>query len=169
VSEPSVSGPSVSEAPTPLVAVRVLQIPVAIWARTQEQIDELLREFTLIAARLRELPEPAGVPLRLLELVEQLTAQFGGLNIDQENRLAEAAAEGVAALDLTYQVPLEAGEAARWLRDVLDESDAYCEAGKHLLTLAASPELRRFRCWFLDEFTNQLAGAAPTAFPYYPG
>ena len=158
-----------SEPPCPMVAVRVLQIPVAIWARTQEQIDELLREFTLIAARLRELPEPEGVPLRLLELVEQLTAQFGGLNIDQENRLAEAAAEGVAELDLVYRMPPEAGEGAKWLRDVLDESDAYCEAGEHLLTLAAPPELRRFRCWFLDEFINQIGGAAPTAFPDYRG
>jgi hypothetical protein len=158
-----------SNEPVTLEAVRVLQIPVAIWARAQEQIDELLREFTLIAARLRELPEPAGVPLRLLELVEQLTAQFGGLNIDQENQLSEAAAEGVAELDLVYQVPPAAADGAKWLRDVLDESDAYCEAGEHLLTLAASPELRRFRCWFLDEFINQLHGADPTPFPDYEG
>jgi hypothetical protein len=154
-----------SDGPAPLVAVPILRIPVPIWARTQEHIDELLREFTLIAAQLREHPEPAGVPLRLVELVGQLTATYGGLNTDQENRLADAAAQGLAEIDLVYRVPRGAAEASRGLQAALDEADAYCRAGEHLLTLAAPPELERFRRWFLDEFTNQLHGAAPTPYP----
>jgi hypothetical protein len=150
-----------------MVAVAILGIPVAIWARTQEHIDELLREFTLIAAQLREDPEPAGVPQRLLELVEQLAAQYGGLNTDQEHRLADAAQQGLVEIDLVYQVPPQAAEASRWLLEILDEADAYCLAGEHLLTLATPPEMKQFRRWFLYEFIRQLGGAAPTRFSAY--
>ncbi len=152
-----------------LVAVEVRQIPVPIWARTQEHIDELLREFTFIAAQLHERPEESQVPVRLVKLVEELTEQYGGLNTDQENRLADAAEAGVAEIDLTYRIPAEAATASRRLVEMLDEADAYCQAGVHLLTLASPPDLVRFRSWFLEEFINQVAGAPPTPYPEYQG
>jgi hypothetical protein len=149
-----------------LVDVQILRIPVPIWAHTQEHIDELLREFTLIAARLKE-SGSVEVPVRLLALIEEVTQEYGGLNTDQENRLAEAASAGVAEIDLVYQIPRAGAVASMRLRDILDEADAYCQAGTHLLTLATPPELVRFRCWFLDEFINQLDGHAPTPYPDY--
>src|ERR1700722_5710195 len=77
---------------TQLIEVSILRIPVAIWSQTQQHLDEVLREFTLMAAQLRESPEKAqDVPVRLIQLVEELTENFGGLNTDQENRLAAAA------------------------------------------------------------------------------
>lgn len=154
---------------TRLVDVPLLCIPVPLWARTQEHTDELVREFTLIAAQLRQQPEPPGVPLRLVGLVEALTAEYSGLNTDRENRLADAASRGVAEIDLIYRVPPQAADASRRLQESLDEADAYCAAGEHLLTLATPAELRRFRRWFLDEFINQLDGAAPTPYPDYQG
>ncbi|MDQ1357304.1 MAG: hypothetical protein QOF20_688 [Acidimicrobiaceae bacterium] len=157
-------------APLPeLVAVPVLRIPVAIWARTQEHIDELLREFTLIAAQLRDRPGGADVPVRLIQLVQDLTEDYGGLNTDQEDRLAKAADAGLAEIDLVYQIPREAAVACRHLQEMLDEADAYCLDGEHLLTLATPMELNRFRRWFLEEFVRQLDGAAPTPWPDYQG
>lgn len=156
-----------SDADSPLVSVPILRIPVPLWARTQEHIDELLREFTLIAAQLRDHRDRLGVPFRLVELVRELTADYGGLNIDRENLLADAAARGVAEIDLVYQLPPQAAEASRRLQDILDEADEYCRAGAHLLTLATPPDMTRFRRWFLDEFVNQLSGAPPTPYPEY--
>lgn len=156
--------------PAPVLSeVTVLRIPVSIWARTQEHIDELVREFTLIAAQQHEQVPSHEVPVRLLQLVEELTGRYGGLNIDQENRLAHAAQTGTREIDLVYSIPPEAGEAARRLQDLLDDADTYCRAGTHLLTLASPPELARFRHWFLDEFINQLGGRPPTPFPHYTG
>ncbi len=152
-----------------LVAVPVLGIPVPIWARTQEHIDELLREFTLIAAQLRDRPSAADVPVRLIQLIKELTDDYGDLNTDQEDRLAKAAEAGITEIDLIYQVPREAVVACRRLQEMLDEADAYCLDGAHLLTLATPMELNRFRRWFLDEFIRQLEGAAPTPWPDYPG
>ena len=154
---------------TELIAVPVLQIPVAIWARSQEHIDELLREFTLISAQLRQQPGPSEVPVRLTQLIEELVQQYGGLNTDQENRLAEAAASGRNEIDLLYHVPPQAAEASQRLLDILEEADAYCRAGTHLLTLATPPELDRFIRWFLGEFVAQLSGCAPTPYPEFRG
>jgi len=158
-----------SDAAAALIEVEVRQIPVPLWARTQEHIDELLREFTLIAARLREQSGPLEVPVRLVQLVEELTQQYGGLNTDQENRLAAAAASGEQEIDLVYRIPPQAGEATRHLQVILDEADIYCRAGTHLLTLATPADMTRFRRWFLEEFINQLGGAEPVPYPEYVG
>jgi len=164
--------PAATGAPSPagaeVIDVPIFGIPVAIWSRTQEHIDELLREFTLMAAQLRDRPdESLDVPVRLVELVKELTQNYGGLNTDQENRLSCAAEAGVEEIDLVYRVPREAASAVVRLQIALDEADAYCRAGQHLLTLATPPELTRFRRWMLEEFTNQLEGAAPTPYPEY--
>jgi hypothetical protein len=152
-----------------LVAVPILRIPVPIWAETQEHIDELLREFTLIAAQLHDRPGATDVPLRLIQLVHELTEDYGGLNTDQEDRLAKAADAGLTEIDLVYQIPREARVACVRLQEVLDQADAYCLDGAHLLTLATPEDLKQFRRWFLDEFIRQLDGAAPTPWPDYQG
>jgi hypothetical protein len=151
----------------PLADIHLLQIPIPIWAKTQEHIDELLREFTLIAAQRSDDREPPDVPVRLMALIDELTNQYGGLNTDQENRLAQAAEMGVVQMDLTYHVPYDAAEACRRLETILGQADAYCRAGTHLLTLATPPELATFLHWFLEEFVHQLDGKEPTPFPDY--
>ncbi|HWC34003.1 MAG TPA: hypothetical protein VG650_04155 [Mycobacteriales bacterium] len=150
----------------PIVEVRLLQLPVQVWARTQAHTDELLREFLLVAQQLRHEESAAGsVPRRLIHLVEELSGSYGSFSEDQEARLFDAAAAGEVTLDLTYQVPALAGEAARHLGDMLNEADEYCRSGEHLLTLETPAELVRFREWFLEEFRRQIAGEPPTPWP----
>ena len=52
------------------------------------------------------------VPVRLTELVDALASQFGGLTTAQELRLEAAIADGLDEIDLTYQLPVEAGAAS---------------------------------------------------------
>jgi hypothetical protein len=153
----------------PIVEVRLLQLPVQVWSQTQQHTDELLREFVLLAEQLRH--EPAAVqsvPLRLTQLVEELSGSYGSFSEEQEARLFEAAAAGETAIDLTYQVPAAAGAAARHLGDMLNEADEYCRSGD-LLTLETPTDLVRFREWFLEEFRRQTAGEQPTPWPAYSG
>ncbi|HVT64302.1 MAG TPA: hypothetical protein VHD81_04050 [Mycobacteriales bacterium] len=146
----------------PIVEVHLLQLPVQVWARTQQHTDELLREFVLIAQQFRqEEAAAAPVPLRLTQLVEELSGSYGSFSEEQEARLFEAAAAGEVAIDLTYQVPAGAAPAARHLGDMLNEADEYCRSGEHLLTLETPAELVRFREWFLEEFRRQVAGEPP--------
>jgi hypothetical protein len=160
-----VSDPS---APGELHEVHLIGVPVAVWAKTQEHIDELIREFTLLAASLRQAGAHQEVPVRLTELVAVLSARYSGLTAEQEARLNDAAARGVAEIDLVFRVPAQVAEAGAHLGALLDEADEYCRDGEHLLTLATPPELVRFRNWYLDSFTDQLAGKPPTAWADYP-
>lgn len=144
--------------------VRILGLPVALWAKTQDSSDELIREFTLIA--LGDAPGERALPQRLMALLQQLTASYGHLGEGQTEVLQRAALEGVETLDeLIYEMPASAASAATTLGRMLDECDEYCQAGDHLLTLAAEPDVRAFRWWFLDEVSAQLQGAPPTPWP----
>jgi hypothetical protein len=148
--------------------VRLLQLPVQLWAASQEHSDELLRD-ALMTAGLEERDDKAlAVPVRLLRLVEQLTASFAGSSDEQEARLFAAAARGDEVLDVVeFALPEAAGLACVQLERLLDEADDYCRAGDHLLTLSTPEELRAFRSWYLAQVREQLAGAPPVPWPDY--
>ena len=104
--------------------------------------------------------------MRLLRLVEQLTASFAGSSDEQEARLFAAAARGDEVMDvLEFALPEAAGPACVQLEQLLDEADDYCRAGHHLLTLATPDEIRLFRSWYLGQVREQLAGVPPVPWP----
>ena len=153
--------------PMDIVDIQVLQLPVRVWSRSQEQHDALMREFALMSVPMEPGEKERHLPTRLMELIEQLNSDFEGVSTEQEQSLEAAAAAGVETLDLVYQVPAAAASASRALGEMLDEADEYCRQGKHLLTLAADEELVRFRWWFLDQFIHQADGKPPVAWPDY--
>ena len=147
-----------------LVEVRLLRLPLEVWQRTQEHVDGLLREFALIA---HDDEATVATPRRLLALVQELTAGFGGFSEAQVVAMVDALERGETEIDLRYAVPPAAAGAAQQLGDMLDEADEYCRRGDHLLTLATPEEELRFRRWFISEFVDQLGGAPPTPWPDY--
>jgi hypothetical protein len=147
-----------------LVEVRLLQLPLLVWQRTQEHVDGLLREFALIVHDTGGRLSPPG---RLLALVEELSAGYGSFSEEQQREMEQSLQQGRTEIDLTYQVPPAAAGAARQLGDMLDEADEYCRGGAHLLTLATPAEELLFRHWFIDEFVDQLGGAPPRPWPEY--
>ncbi len=152
-----------------LTEVHLLELPVALWSKTQQHSEELFREFALAAAGARE-DQQHQVPVRLTALIAALTADFGGVSTEQEQELFRAAQEGQAVIaDLVFQVPAGAGAASRTLGDMLDEADDYCRRGEHLLTLSAPEDVVRFRRWYLLEFIRQADGQPPVAWPRYDG
>lgn len=152
-----------------LRTVRLLQLPVQVWAASQEHHDELLREFALMTVGHTDGdPVSAPVPLRLLRLVDDLTRRFAGTSDEQRERLFAAAAQGVRYVDeLEYHLPPAAGPACVQLAHMLDEADEYCRDGEHLLTLATPDEVRLFRDWYLGDIARQLEGAPPEPWPDY--
>lgn len=141
--------------------VRLLQLPVRVWAQAQEHTEALLREFALITT---SAGSPAhDVPRQLLELIAHLDARYAGLS--KESELRDAAEAGLLVLDQVYEVPAEVVPAVQELDDMLDQADAYCAEGAHLLTLASSDEVVRFRKWFLAQFVDQIGGRPAVAWP----
>lgn len=150
-----------------LLTVRLLELPVQVWAASQEHHDELLREFALMTAgRDEPADEAPPVPVRLLRLVEQLTTSYASSSDEQQARLFAAAArgEGVAGV-VEYVLPQAAGPACAELGRLLDEADDFCRAGQHLLTLATPEHLRVFRSWYLGEISSQLDGGVAESWP----
>lgn len=154
---------------TAMARIEVLELPVELWRRTQEHSDELIREFMLIATEEREDQERHEVPQQLLTVIDELTQRYAGFGEENEARLAAAAERGVASIDLVYDLPVDVGNDVRRLGDVLDQADEFCRRGEHLLTLATPPDQVRFRRWFLDEMSRQIAGHSATPWPAYTG
>ena len=147
-----------------LVEVRLLRLPVEVQRRASEHIDGLQREFDLIRRRDTSRDD---VPNRLLALIGELDAAFGGLNPQADEDLQRALDERQAEIDLVYRLPREAAAAAARLGELLDEADDYCRRGDVLLTLATPDESLRYRRWFLSQFIDQVAGADPVPWPEY--
>ena len=159
-----------TEPTSDLYQVRVLQLPVRIWSRSQEQHDALMREFALMAVPSDEGERERHVPTRLAQLIDTLTSDFEGVATVQEQQMFDAAAAGQDVIDeLVYTLPRAAVPASKALGDMLDEADEYCRQGKHLLTLAADDELVRFRRWYLSQFIDQAEGKPPVPWPDYSG
>lgn len=143
-----------------LVDVRILGVPLELWARAQEHIDGLLREFTLLVSGAGTGLSPP-VPARLLALVDKLERDYAAMTSEQEQQLIAASAAGTQAIDLTYRVPAHAADDAAALQSALSAADEFCRSGEHLLTVVTPPDALAFRQWYLGEFIRQIAGEPP--------
>jgi hypothetical protein len=152
-----------------LVTVVMRGLPVALHARASEHGQELQREFTLLHLQLEQQAAAGSpvraaerdVPRRLIELVDVLQGRYAGYTTEQEDQLEAAVEQGLESIDLTFQVPPDAAAASVDLAAILDEADAYCREGRHLLTLATPPEALAYRQWYLQQFIDQIAGRPP--------
>jgi hypothetical protein len=155
----------VSGAPSDdICEIRIIGFPVDIQARAQEHLDDLLREFMLIAAGNEQDPT-THVPRQLLDLIDEIRRDYAGATSEQEAELAEARDSGLQSVDLVYRVPPAVAKAAIRLGEALDAADLYCLEGKHLLTLTTPAEALELRRWYFSEFIGQVSGAAPTPWP----
>lgn len=151
----------------PMLAVHLLNLPIPLMARAQEQAADLTRELTLIGESMRQRGDHAGLPARLVALVEHLSTPYASFTVAQEDELADAVRRKMPSLDLTYTVPRSAAEAAQALEQILDEADDYCRQGQHLLTLATPDDLVTYRRWYLGQFVTQAAGEPAVSWPEY--
>ena len=145
-----------------LVEVRIIGLPPLLARQARQHFDELSREFLHLANSDEDLRH--DVPSRLLALSEDVRARFAGFGDANAELMEEAASRGEGSIDMTYRLPEAAGPAAAELDALLDEVDEYCEAGEYLLTLKTPPDALAYRKWFLRQFADQVAGAAPTSF-----
>jgi hypothetical protein len=142
--------------------VRLLGFPLALYARSQEHHEELMREFQLLAL---DAGSAQSVPQRLILLIDELIANYSGFT-DSTNAERDAAADrGDESVDLAYVVPHSVAEACVRLDAMLVEADDFCRRGERLLTLAAPPDAAALRHWQLAEFPSQLAGNEPVPWP----
>ncbi|HSJ28809.1 MAG TPA: hypothetical protein VLB67_11405 [Acidimicrobiia bacterium] len=141
---------------TRLHPVALRNIPVDAWNDSRRWMEELLREFTVIASS----DSGAGVPRALLAFVEETTARFSHLNQDTNLELEAAQAAGRSHIDLTLQLPEEARTAALELWNHILRAAEFCREGDLLIT-APTERMWAFLRWYLHQVADQLAGGGP--------
>lgn len=141
------------------LTVRLLGMPVQVFAHYRIWYDELRRELRLLALN-------HGSDYPLAQELSEITLQ-----VEQERRQARgtdrldaAIARGDDRVDLVYQVPPSAGTTMGRLQTLLEQVDVFCRE-QRLLTLEPGPQQIALRSWYLGEFTRQTAGEAPTPWP----
>jgi anti-sigma regulatory factor (Ser/Thr protein kinase) len=141
------------------LTVRLLGMPVQVFAHYRSWYDELRRELRLLALN-HGSDYPLAQELSEITLqVEQERRQARGID-----RLDAAIARGDDRVDLVYQVPPSAGTTMGRLQTLLEQVDVFCRE-QRLLTLEPGPQQIALRSWYLGEFTRQTAGEAPTPWP----
>ncbi len=142
--------------------VEVHGVPISQFHAFQVHYRELRREVRLLA-----LAHESDYPL-----AKTLSDLFGSLDRDlregiRNEDIESAQASGKAATDLRVNMPRTTAESIGRFLELLDLADAFCRE-ERLLSLARTPEQRRFQQWFLGEFVRQVRGEAPLAWPDAP-
>jgi anti-anti-sigma factor len=140
-----------------MVTVRLIGLRPDFYRSTGEHYEAARREMSLIAA---DEAERRGVPARFGTMFDELNDRWGSFTMAPGEELAAAARAGAATVDINYEVPESMLADCRRFYAVLDEVDAFCRAGRHLLTVPNSNG-EIFRRWFLGEFIRQLEGGEP--------
>ena len=136
--------------------VLLLGCPVDLGLRQDEHLDDLIRELRLLDTGSGDLRSQQVAR----ELRELLAGPAHARHLGRRTAL-EAAAAGLAVVDIDMVAPREAGEAVLRMQELVTEADRLCER-EQLLTLASSPELRELRAWMTHEVSGQLReGATP--------
>lgn len=148
-----------------VVEVRILRIPVDLYLETEQHNDAVMRELALIAQSVGAPSEGRAVHRRLLELGGEVRAAFATSVPQIRVQVDEAIRRGSATVDLCLAVPSPGWQAFLRLAEQLDEADRFCEDGD-LVTLVASPAVRRFRHWYAGQVASQVAGGPPQAWPW---
>ncbi len=153
---------------TPELRTVVLrQYPVRLGVAAKQHNDELVREFTIIAAGLTDRTAQDALPSRLTAVMDVIRRQYGAPLEERDARLFAALDAGVEEIDVEQKLPPAAAGAAQALGAILDEADEFCRQGRHLLTLETPPDVLQYRRWYLSEVVTQLEGGAATPWPVF--
>ena len=145
--------------PEARMTVRLLGMPVDVFAHYRIWYDELRRELRLLALT-HGSDYPVASELSELTLrVEQERRQARG--VDQ---LDVALSSGRDRVDLSYDVPVSAPATMTRLRELLEQVDEFCHE-QRMLTLAPNPQQVALRTWYLGEFERQARGESPVPWP----
>ena len=145
--------------PATHVHVEVREVPLRTLHASQTQWSELRREVRLLS-----LAHEDDYPLAksLSELFADLDRILReGIHSDS---IESALASGEATTDLRVDVPKASAETIEQFLDLLDLADEFCQK-QRLLSLARTPEQRRFQRWLFGEFVRQQRGEAPRPWP----
>lgn len=136
---------------------RLLHVPVLDYVAFQNHFRELRREVRLLTlAHESDYPLAKDLSRVFDTLGRPLTLGIGSAQI------AAAAVAGQTSADIEVTMSRSTAGDLESFVELLDLTDAFCRE-ERMLSLARSPEQRRFQNWFLGEFVRQSTGQEPRA------
>jgi serine phosphatase RsbU (regulator of sigma subunit)/anti-sigma regulatory factor (Ser/Thr protein kinase) len=141
-------------------------VPTDLLLAAKSHVDNLVREFTLVASGARAGTTSEVVP-HLGALIDAVAHRFARPRDSIKRQALAAAAAGKTHTRLHLELDAESAVAARDYLDALDAVDAYCRAGR-LLTLETPPRHRVFRHWYVEELIDQVTALAAGRTPPPP-
>lgn len=134
--------------------------PVRLGALESEHVDEVVREFQLIALSRPGQSDHRGQ--RLLALVAQLAVGYAVDRAGPDLLRDQALAQGRPTVDLVFAAGPESRSRVQAWTAMWQEVETYCRTDD-LLALAAPNEVVALREWVLAQFLTQLDGQDPRA------
>jgi hypothetical protein len=141
------------------VHVEVREVPLRTLHASQTQWSELRREVRLLS-----LAHEGDYPLA--ESLSQLFADIDRILREgiHSDAIESALASGEATTDLRVDLPRTSAETIEQFVELLDLADEFCQK-QRLLSLARTPEQRRFQRWLFGELVRQQRGEPPRPWP----
>jgi anti-sigma regulatory factor (Ser/Thr protein kinase) len=140
-----------------LMEIELHGVPLRNFFGFQMHYRELRREVRLLAlAHEDKYPLARSLSDLFGSLDRQLSEGIGAYQIDAALRTRKN------TTDLRVAIASDGASTVGRFLDLLDLADEFCRE-QRLLSLARSPEQRRFQRWFLGEFVRQQDGHAPLA------
>ena len=141
--------------PVPRYTVRLPGVPTEVLLAAKTHIDNVVRELSLLRSAGTH---PGDMSASATRLIEAVTSDFADARTEIKRQALEAAAQGLAVVDLELHLPTQAADAGERYLAALDEADRYARSA-HLLTLAPPASHRVFRHWYVRSVVNQLRAA----------
>jgi PAS domain S-box-containing protein len=132
-------------------------VPTDLLLDAKAHVDSVVRELTLSESGSRS-GVSGTLPRHLAELVHDVVTEFAEARQAIKRQAIAAAGRGQARTTLTLTLRGDAAAAGERYLAALEEADTYARSSR-LLTLAAPPQHRAFRRWYVTSLVDGLRRA----------
>jgi hypothetical protein len=143
--------------PDPAYRIDLGTVSTQLLLAAKSHMDNVARELALL--REGEASSGVALPPAVAALVQTVTVDFAEARNEIKRQAAAAAVRGDPVTNLVLHLSPQAADAGERYLAALDQADRYARAA-HLLTLAAPPEHRLFRLWYVQAVVVQLRACA---------
>jgi hypothetical protein len=138
---------------------RLADVPAALFIESQNHQHDLIRELALIDIGARSAATDPSLPRQVTRLIDDILTEYADVRSETRDQALSAMARGDEVFTMSVPVrPRMVDALRRWLQ-LIESADRFSDQGL-LLTLAARPEIRSLRRWYVEAIAWCLAASS---------